>query len=321
MNASSPFDQVATALGNWFHSLNPSLMDSSPPFEELTGSDICFLGPNGETDDHLITLCKDFTMRSLVGSWYLSPTRHALEMIVFSPIFFVTIWKVLSSLTAVEKLKSNSRTDHPTGIPTLAASCMAAHLVYKALGKKLLFLCVPCNMQWLLTVLLCFGNLSAPAQGMLNQFLLSFCGYTLAALATPDISDCLFFGEPFFFFFNHVALLVIPIAYLVTGRASLLSPSSTVSSLWFNFQWWLVSCAAFGLFYFLPVTMVSIISGYNLNYMMSPPPGQDIIVGESYRLMSIGACALLILLTRLVIVLGELLAKAIMSSSSKRKQV
>lgn len=319
MDASSPLYQLDTVLGSWFHSLNPSLMDSTPPFDEVTGNDICFLGPNGEIDENLITLCRDFTMRSLVGSWYLSPTRHAVEMIFFSPIFFAILWTVIPSLALVEKLKSSVRTDHPAGIPALAAACMAAHIIYKTMGHKLLFLCVPCNMQWLLTVWLCFGNLSARAQGMLNQFLLSFCGYTLAALATPDTSDCLFFGEPFFFYFNHVALLAIPIAYLVTGRASLLSPSPSVSNLKFNFQWWLVSCAAFGLFYFFPVTMASIVSGYNLNYMMSPPPGQDILVGESYRLMSIGACALLIFLTRIVIVLAELLAKASTRSRKVKK--
>ena len=141
------------------------------------------------------------------------------------------------------------------------------------------------------------------------------------------------FGEPFFFWFvgpqsfkflspfspsnslncallqNHVALLVIPVAYIATGRVSLLSPSAECSNLWFNFQWWLVTCAGFGLFYFLPVSLVSIVSGYNLNYMMSPPPGQNLIVGDSYRLMSIGCCALLIFLTRGAIVLAELLVK------------
>eukprot|EP00526_Cylindrotheca_closterium_P016992 CAMPEP_0113633934 /NCGR_PEP_ID=MMETSP0017_2-20120614/17664_1 /TAXON_ID=2856 /ORGANISM="Cylindrotheca closterium" /LENGTH=317 /DNA_ID=CAMNT_0000544601 /DNA_START=101 /DNA_END=1054 /DNA_ORIENTATION=+ /assembly_acc=CAM_ASM_000147 len=300
---------AAGALGQWVHSLNPSLMEDTPPFEEVTGSDICFLGPNGENDESLVVFCRDFTMRSLVGSWYLSPTRHALEMLMLSPIFVLVIWKVLPSLMKLEGSRPATKTDHPLGIPTLAACCMAAHLVYKTLGKKLLFLCVPCNVQWQLTVLICFGNWSRPVQGVLYQLLISYCGYTLPALATPDVSDCLFPFEPFFFWFNHIALLVIPVAYLATGRVSLLSPSPTCSILWFNFQWWLVTCAGFGLFYFLPVSLVSIVSGYNLNYMLSPPPGQDLIVGDSYRLMSIGCCGLLIFLTRGFIVVGELLTK------------
>eukprot|EP00980_Cylindrotheca_fusiformis_P012528 scaffold3079_cov119-Cylindrotheca_fusiformis.AAC.4 len=319
MNASSPLYRAAMVLGEWLHALNPSLMESTPPFEEVTGNDVCFLGPNGETDENLITLCKDFPMRSLVGSWYLSPSRHAIEMIFFNPIFMAVLIRMLPPLSLMEKQKSTSRTSHPVGIPTLAACCMIAHITYKILGRKVLFLCVPCNMQWLLTVVLCFGNLSGQMQGVLLQFLLSFCGYTLAALATPDTSDCHYFGEAFFFYFNHVALLAVPIAYLVTGRASLLSPSSAVSHLSFNFKWWLVSCAAFGLFYFLPVSMISILSGYNVNYMMSPPPGQDIIVGDSYRLLSSGACALLIFLTRLVIVLGEIIAKATKRSRKTKK--
>ncbi|CAJ1947601.1 unnamed protein product [Cylindrotheca closterium] len=311
---------AAGALGRWVQSLNPSLLKHNPPFEEVTGSDICFLGPNGETDESLVIFCRDFTMRSLVGSWYLSPTRHALEMLILSPIFLMVIWKILPSLLQLEGKRSGTKAGHPLGIPTLAASCMAAHLFYKTLGKKILFLCVPCNVQWQLTVLICFGSWSGPVQGVLYQLLLSYCGYTLPALATPDVSDCLFPFEPFFFWFNHIALLVIPIAYLATGRVSLLSPSRTCSTLWFNVQWWLVTCAGFGLFYFLPVSLVSIASGYNLNYMLSPPPGQDLIVGDSYRLMSIGCCALLIFLTRGSIVMVESLTKAAKKQAEKKAE-
>lgn len=165
---------AAGALGRWVHSLNPSLMEDTPPFKEVTGSDVCFLGPNGESDDKLVIFCRDFTMRSLVGSWYLSPTRHGLEMLILSPIFVLVIWKILPSLMQLESSRSVTKTDHPLGIPTMAASCMSAHLMYKTLGKKLLFLCVPCNVQWQLTVLVCFGNWSGPVQGVLYQLLLSY---------------------------------------------------------------------------------------------------------------------------------------------------
>ena len=147
--------------------------EDTPPFEEVTGSDICFLGPHGETDEDLVIFCSDVTMRSLVGSWYLSPTRHALEMLILSPIFVLVMWKILPSLMQLEGSRSRTKTGHPFGIPTLAASCMAAHLLYKTLGKKLLFLCVPCNVQWQLTVLICFGSWSDPVQGVLYQLLLS----------------------------------------------------------------------------------------------------------------------------------------------------
>jgi len=149
-------------------------MEDTPPFEEVTGSDICFLGPHGETDENLVIFCRDFSMRSLVGSWYLSPARHALEMIILSPIFVFVIWKVLPSLMELEASRPESKAGHPRGIPALAILCMAAHVVYKTLGKKLLFLCVPCNMQWQLTVLICFGSWSDSVQGVLYQLLLSY---------------------------------------------------------------------------------------------------------------------------------------------------
>jgi hypothetical protein len=321
VSSSSFLKALTISLENCLHSLNPSLLDSTPPFEELTGKDVCFLGPNGEDSADLVTYCKDVEFRSLVGSWYLTPERHALEMMLLPPLFVFVLWKSIPSLRLLEERNSASMMtyDHPRGIPILSVVCMSMLLVYKTLGQKLLYLCMPCNIQWALTVLLCFGNLSGPSQGLLKQFILCFSGYTVVALATPDTSDCLYFGEAAFFFFNHTVLLAIPILYLVTRRISVFSPSKSCSTLWFNMQWWLASCAAFGIFYFLPVTLVAIFSGQNLNYMMSPPPGQDVVVGNSYRLLSIGCCALLIGLTRISMVMGEYMC-VLVSRLIKTKQ-
>ena len=62
---------IFTNSGRLLKSLNLSLLPTPPPSEELTGNDICFLGPNGEYDSDKITLCADlpFGMRGIVGSW------------------------------------------------------------------------------------------------------------------------------------------------------------------------------------------------------------------------------------------------------------
>ena len=321
MTTTEFIDPIVRALGRAIYSLNPSLIPTPTPIVEVTGSDICRLGPNGESDQHLVVLCRDFDgPRSLVASWYLSPERHGLEMCILTPIFALVLWKTIPSLVVSGKSLSGNDYNHPFGIPTLSACCMVANIAYKSAGRKLLFLCMPCNVQWGIAVLLCFGNLSGSAFRLGLQFMASFGGYTLVALATPDTEDCTFPYEAFFFWFSHISLLAIPTSYLVTGRLSVLSSSEEnhcTSTIWLNVKWWLVSSSAFGLFYFFPVSFLSILSGSNLNYMMSPPPGQDVIVGEWYRVQSIGYCAALIALTRFALVLGEVL---LFSTSRKSKR-
>jgi hypothetical protein len=53
--------------------------------------------------------------------------------------------------------------------------------------------------------------------------------------------------------------------------------------------WWvLVQICVFALIYYTCVTPMSILTGLNLNYMMSPPPGftSGVLAGKQYRLWS-----------------------------------
>ena len=52
-------------------SINPNLLPSPPPTIEITGNDICFLGPSGEIDGQDVVLCKDLPdgKRAIVASW------------------------------------------------------------------------------------------------------------------------------------------------------------------------------------------------------------------------------------------------------------
>jgi len=93
-----------------------------------------------------------------------------------------------------------------------------------------------------------------------------------------------------FFFFMHYVLLAYPIYFLWSGRISALSSSDGIVS---NFlKWWILACAYFALFYFGVAGPLAILSGVNLNYMLSPPPTPgDMISGPNFRLQSTLVCA------------------------------
>lgn len=52
-------------------SMNLSLLPLPPPKDELTGQDVCFLGPLGESDENSVVYCRDLVVgqRGVVGSW------------------------------------------------------------------------------------------------------------------------------------------------------------------------------------------------------------------------------------------------------------
>jgi len=60
-------------LAALLHSLNPRLLRYPPPAIEVTGHDICYLGPNGEDDLDQVIFCRDLQddQRPTIGSWYV----------------------------------------------------------------------------------------------------------------------------------------------------------------------------------------------------------------------------------------------------------
>jgi hypothetical protein len=287
------------------YSLNPSMLPSPP--EGLTfgrgGPDeVCYRAPNGDE-----TMCKDLPpgMPGNVGTWYLDPQQHILEGIVVSLACLGVIRFFLPRLATTP-----SRVHHPKGLPLVAAfSCLAIlYFKYFAYLKKVLYFVMPCNMQWLLTALLCYGPKNW--RPVILELQLSYLGGAFVALATPDLSDISMFGEMEFFFFNHGSLPFIPLLYLQNGSYT------TRTSLATHIEWWAISCAFFGIFYFTVVTILAVFSGLNLNYMLHPPPGQDVCIGEWYRFYSIGMLSLLFALSRLF---GYLVEVALFSKKKAKK--
>jgi len=177
----------------------------------------------------------------------------------------------------------------------------------------------PCNLLWALaTILFYYPNLSHSTSQMILQLWISYIMLPIVALSVPDLADCVLFMEIPFFFLHHICLIMFPVYYVVTGKVSVSFPEGNrgdvdkgfgllVSAASTFLRYWILSCAYFALLYFTIVTGLSIWSGMNLNYMLSPPPNPgNIVSGMNFRLMSVVCCSSIFMLGRFLMVLLEL---------------
>ena len=113
-----------------------------------------------------------------------------------------------------------------------------------------------------------------------------------------------------FFFFIHYALILYPIYFLQSGRITVLSCSDGLVS---NFlKWWTLACAFFALFYVGVAVPLSVLFGFNLNYMMSPPPNPgDMVSGPNFRLQSSLCCCAAFFFSQFVFTAAEVFGRAI----------
>ena len=106
-------------------------------------------------------------------------------------------------------------------------------------------------------------------------------------------------------------LLILPCYYIFSGKLTTL-PNQLENSIASFLKWWLLSCVFFSIYYFTIVTPTAIMSGLNLNYMLSPPPlPVDWVQGNNYRLISTSVCACAFFIMRLVVTMVEKIGRSI----------
>ena len=180
---------------------------------------------------------------------------------------------------------------------------------------------MPCNVLWCLAMFLCFyPNLSNRTSNIIYQLWISYAGLAFVALATPDLSDLVVWGEVTFFFASHFFLLFFPVYFIaINPKISLLPDKNSGETLMASmFKWFLLSCSCFALLYFAIVAPVGIASGFNLNYMLHPPPNPgDVVSGPNFRVLSIGCCAFLFFIMRLLALVMEVSIRAMGQGKTK----
>lgn len=311
----------------------------------LEQKSICYLGNNGEDDINNVTFCEDMPDGMTVGQvahWYLTPERHVIEFITATAVSLLVIRIILSKLPAYPESNNNEKSDKspsflrpPLPLRIITAIFCAMNIFYKSNGYpgKIYFLSMPCHVNWAMALILCFyPNLSSHVSNILCQIWIGMTGLTITAIALPDLTDLTLPFEVPFFFLHHAVLLIYPLYYLASGKITLLPlpPNNDVinntnhnniqrqkqkeSAISCFLKWFILSCASFVFFYVTMITPLSIHTGLNLNYMLSPPPTPgSIIAGPNYRLQS-GLCvAIVFFVMRLLGTCIEFLIRYIIS--------
>jgi len=269
---------------------------------------------------------------------YLSPERHLYEFVLGSISFSLVVRMILpylqhpfASLLVHNETSTGKyiiRPSLPLRITTLFI--YALMIIYKSFGYpgKQLMVFMPCNVNW--TILLSLSYMPHPylresVSHILCQVLIPMMGLTIVALVEADLSDVVLPFEVFYYFLHHSLLLMFPLYFLISGKITSLPISfsktlgeSKISASTYGIvfaktlgSWWILTCALFGLLYVGVVTPLSIMSGINLNYMMSPPPGapEAGVSGENYRILSAGVCAFLFFIVRVFVMSAELFVR------------
>lgn len=183
---------MSSTLGDLVRSFNLSLVTSPPPSTELTGNDVCYLGPNGENDKDNLVYCKDLPdgMRGMVGSWYLDPERHVIEYFAFVAVSIAIISAILPKLTRYPQRDAGKLTP-PMSIKVMTSLIYTRQLYYKINGYpgKILMMGMPCNVLWTMWAILCFWpKLSAQTMHVMYQLIVPYSSLAIVAIATPDTS-------------------------------------------------------------------------------------------------------------------------------------
>lgn len=248
---------------------------------------------------------------------YITPERHVVESLLFTSVsILVFVFLQNDNNENGNTDKSGKRQQQQQKAPSkfmklITLFMFTSQLYYKG-RPKILEMLAPCNVLWCLAMVLHFyPNLSASKSQNILQLFVTWVILPTAAIVNPDTSNCTAFGEITLFYVQHFMLIIVPIYYVLTQRLSVISESDEFernipSIMSFNMRQWLMGCAFKITLYFPIVSFVNIWSGMNINYMMSPPPG-DMVSGENFRLVTIVYLGILFMMDRCVFVALELL--------------
>ncbi|KAJ1501369.1 hypothetical protein HMI54_010035 [Coelomomyces lativittatus] len=224
---------------------------------------------------------------SIQGSWYLSPKQHAIEFILYNFFFSYGIEHFLAKALAKNTPTYNALKKAMKEAPTrrsrldilfliLLCSSLSLVVIYKLYRKTTIFLLQPCHVSMASLILLLLYNpkKEAPHIGF-NIYLHTIWG-TILALLVPDLRDCDLFFERYNFWIEHLLLLITPVYILLKRRLALfpLTPNLAFAAFFFK-----------ALYHSLLLSLVSLIFGVNVNYLLLPPPGTLEVFSHFYRLV------------------------------------
>jgi len=164
----------------------------------------------------------------------------------------------------------------------------------------------PCHVNLLvLLFILNFPKKYTLPHFVYNVFIYGIWG-TLLAIGAPDLRGYDMLLETENFWFEHYLLLVSPFLLMLTDRYVLWPPSAAVGILSFSLN----------VLYNIPfLATLSLLTGLNVNYTLSPPPGVVENFGTYYRIVMVFSLALISLFIRYTFT--EFLRFAVLSLKDK----
>ncbi|KJE90020.1 hypothetical protein CAOG_001402 [Capsaspora owczarzaki ATCC 30864] len=185
----------------------------------------------------------------------------------------------------------------------LDALCTVAMLVfygsaiyYKTVRGHLLFLLQPCHIFSVLLLLLCFWPEKSLKRHVLFHIHIHCLWGALLALVFPDFRDYGMYLEIHFFIMQHLALVIVPLVWVYTGRFPLVSMYGR------GFSVTIFAFFVHALYHSFVLASLALYTGNNLNYLMSPPTGILESFGSFYRPVMYAFCLVLTIIVRFVVI-------------------
>jgi len=273
------------ALGDGMRALNPDLLDVPP---ELSGSwrtGSCFItapchpAPFGAT---------------LYASWYITPTRHALEYLLLNPMMLALAFIAMrhkQNKLRKEIIVPENTSRMVSGL--LLLLFYAAQIWYKSQRSAMWCMLMPCALFHVLLSLVCW--LPGAKAHYLFDAMVQFWGLPFMALIKPDYREYSMLLEVEICFYGvHLAIVLVPIWFIVCramgSRGFRLERQTTVARFMFSF--------GISIFVYTGLaTPLGLLNGININYMTSPPKGFHRFE-QNYRLVSVFGLFVLQVLSR-----------------------
>ncbi|KAI9024048.1 TMEM164 family-domain-containing protein [Hyaloraphidium curvatum] len=221
---------------------------------------------------------------SLGGSWYLSPRRHVVELIGFSVLFTTTfLWTYGLALQPGGRIDAAlqegllSARHHSTD--KLWAGLLAGSLCVVSIHKYLrgggLFLLQPCHVSATALIWVLLADPKAALPHVAFNILISAQWGGWMAVLFPDLRDYKLPCEIENFWLEHGLVCGLPLLLIATGRFIVfpLDVMFTTAAFLFN-----------GAFHSVVLHAVALLSGFNINYQINPPPVRVVErLGKNYK--------------------------------------
>lgn len=209
---------------------------------------------------------------------YIPLWQKVLETLVVVPLGAWLIWEHGPRLDASFPVPPKNEPHSRYTVLCLYSLVFGAELAFKMISRTSIFLFNPCHLATVMQLALLSMDSSKRETCALFRLQMYFMPGALFALLFPILNTRLLPGEVFIYYVQHGAILIIP-AYLIYLKGAFHpEPISDMT-------WPLCSLSFMVFYHFIPLQLMSLYTGVNLNNIMCPAVS-DPFKSRVYRLFA-----------------------------------